>query len=541
MKKILFAITLFIAMFMFAPNVWATDITGDSFLNLSEDNGNYTITLLKDTTSTEVTTIFNTWFPVMKSGNITIAGNNYKITNDGTNNSMIPIYENGGVAAVYDPSTEKWTTATVGYNHQLKFENVSFVGSGTSGAGSILVYIVLPAADVTFDGCSFESYTKAAIWTANFNSMTVNNCSFNGNSVNPSATDPTLYGQSSESISFCLGDEFEAGSSAYGTHQISNITVTNSTFKNIQTTTPNGTSAIKLKIKNKTLVTGVDNILIKNNTFSNNLVDMNIGEKTPEVAKPSARPTTADETADLNVTFNNNTSTNGGVKIVSVHNISVPEADRTYLIPSSTDDVLFNVVKKVELKKDGATDLSLTGNTGLKDALTYIANDARANGVTGLNIKGQDYNIHIAKEDISGNLSDGISDLGLTISQSVEDQDLNKYAGDNVLFLTTNVSGMLPASKITVTVKVNFAEGSQVKLYYYNEAKKLEELGTYTVTNGTLTFDLTHYSSYVLEATTVQEKVVNPNTSDAVILYVILSIISLTGITGSILYNKKEA
>lgn len=537
MKKFFASMILFAVFVLFAPIVHATTLDSNDFLKLDkEDNGNYTISILKDVSSTDFQNFFINHFSTMTSGDITVAGNNHKITNDGTSSSMISIGYTGfidkGVPATFDDTSKTWSTTDAGwygYSHLLKFQNVSFIGTGAD-AGSILIYLVLPSANITFDSCSFQGYKKAAIWTANFKNMIVNSSSFDGDSVNPDANAPTLYGQSSESISLCLGDEFAVGSSSYSTHQIESITITNNTFKNIASSTPNGTSAIKLKIKNKTVVTGVNSIVIKNNTFDNNLFDLAIGEKNPETAIPSSTPTTGNESANLNITFNNNTSSNtNGLKIITVYNYSLPEADRTSYVKTSTSDTLYNATLKLEFKQDNTNSLTLAGDTKLNEALDYVKKDVRADNVNGLNIPNTDSNVYIAKEDIKEDLSNTITDLGFNIKKTVDNKDLTKYEADNVLFLVTNVSGNLPANKVTITTKVDFADGSLVTIKYYNETSKvLETIGTYTVKNGTITFDLTHYSSYVLENTPVST-VTNPKTADNIINYAVVIIAACGG------------
>jgi hypothetical protein len=553
MKKFFTSMILTVALFLFAPIVFAQTIDSNEFLTLDKEaSGDYTITLLKDVSSSDFNDFFMGHFSSMIDGNITIAGHDFKITNNGSSSSMIALGSssfNTGVAATFNDTTKVWTTTDsglYGYNHLLKFQNVSFVGTGDD-TGSILVYIVLPNTDVNFDSCSFSGYKKAAIWTANFKNMTINNCTFNGDSVNPDANAPTLYGQSSESISFCLGDEFDTTSSTYSTHKVESITLTNNTFKNIKTSTPNGTSAIKLKIKNKTVVTGVNSIVIKNNTFDNNLVDVAIGEKNPETTKPSSVPTTADDSANLNVTFNNNTSSNsGGLKILTVHNYSLPEADRTIFISTSQSDTLYNATLKVEFKQDNNNGLTLSGDTKLDEALNYVKTDDRASNVNGLNITNSDSNIFIAKNDIKEDRTNTITDLGFNLIKTVDNKDLTKYEADNVLFLVTNVSGNLPASKITITTKVNFADGSIVNLKYYNETTKaLEVIGSYTVKNGSITFDLTHYSSYILEntpapTTSTTTAIANPKTADNIINYVMLSLFASLGLYVAYRVAKKQ-
>lgn len=548
MKKIMYVLTIFVSIFMLGANVKAAVIDSNEFLTLEESSGNYTITILKDVNSTDFYTFFKSHFGTMLDGDITVKGNDNTITNTSTTNTMIPLGGGDftkGTAATYNAETETWSTDNAGwfgYNHNLSFENINFVGTG-GGTGAMLFYIVLPSANISFDKCEFQGYQKAALWIANLNSLSVNECSFDGNSVSASAEAPTLFGQSSESISLCLGDEFIVGSSSYSTHKVQNISITNNTFENVETETPNGTGAIKLKIKNITVVSGVEIIKIKNNTFTNNGVDFIIGEKNPETAKPATRPTTSEESGDIDVRFFNNTSTNtGGLKVQTVYNLSTAtEAERTnYFATDATASVLFNAVKNIKLyNNEQSNDFIMDNETALTDALDYIKNFV-SEEVEGLVINNENYSIYIDKDDIKENREGTINDLSLIITNTLPEK-ISTLAEKGSILVSSIVSGTLPAEKITVKTKIAEFAGMDVKINYFNETtNKLELVSTVRAdAEGNFEFDLTHYSQYVLTAEKVAAEP-NPQTGDGIMSEILLGSIAVIGLIGTGLYLRKK-
>lgn len=73
-------------------------------------------------------------------------------------------------------------------------------------------------------------------------------------------------------------------------------------------------------------------------------------------------------------------------------------------------------------------------------------------------------------------------------------------------------------------------------IYYENSAGKLEEYEV-VVNNGMATFKTNHFSVYTLsEKLEVKEN--NPKTGDQIMTWLSLGIISLIGLTGTLVYRK---
>ncbi len=548
MNKFKHLVIMFVAFLIIGvPNIKAAVISGDSnYYTLDHTDNVKTIKLLKDIPASEFNSIFNTEFTDLTAEEeIVIDGDGHKITLDSTTASaMIDLggTKTKGDLATYSATTKTWTTTNegeYGFDGKITFKHIFFVGSTTTTKKVMLVYINLPHADITFQSCLFEKYQKAAIWAANFRKMTVDDSNFDGSYITVSegtgASD--LYSKSSEHISLCLGDEFAA--KPFNSYRVESISITNNVFNDIEQVSENGTSAIKLKIKNKTVVTDVGNITIKNNKFENNMVDVVVGEKNPETALPVENPTTYDESANLDINFEKNTSTNsGGLKIQSVYNIAtVPtEADRTaYIANTITSPVLFNFVSKLYLVKNIDKSLTIEDTTDLKTSLPAIKATEQSSV---LKIEGTNYDITFAASDIKDNLSNTVTDLSLNISTTIPNE-LKDKAKEGSIIISSTVTGELPVSKLTVNTKVPEFANKKVELHYYNEeTEKLELLGTYQAdAKGNIAIKLTHFSTYIL---TPLASNLNPETSDGIMNILLLTIISVIGITGSVLLLKKQ-
>ncbi len=82
-------------------------------------------------------------------------------------------------------------------------------------------------------------------------------------------------------------------------------------------------------------------------------------------------------------------------------------------------------------------------------------------------------------------------------------------------------------------------EGKELTVYYINSNDEKEEHNV-VIENSFATFETDHFSTYILTEATSNNEVVNPDTSDNIVLYVSIGIISLVGIVGCLVYIKKK-
>ena len=155
------------------------------------------------------------------------------------------------------------------------------------------------------------------------------------------------------------------------------------------------------------------------------------------------------------------------------------------------------------------------------------------------------YSITINKEDIKDDLTNTITDLSLSVGQSTTTDGLLEYAKDGNVFIKTNVSGELPATKVVLGLNLIEYANKVVNLYYFNtDANELEFVNTVTFDeNGNANVALEHYSEYVLslnDLTDQNNDIENPSTNDNVITYVILGVVAVVGIAGTLIYLKKS-
>lgn len=548
MKKLKIFMSILVVFLITAiSNVNAEIISTDNnYYTLDHTGDVKTMKLLKDVPASEFNTIFNTAFSdIAIEKSIVIDGNNHKITLDSdTATSMIDLggIKTKGAIATYDESEKIWKTTDEGeyaFDGKITFKGVHFIGNAEATQKVMLVYINLPHADITFQSCQFEKYQKAAIWAANFRKMTIDDSNFDGSYIKVSEDTNNLYLKSSEHISLCMGDEFS--SKAFNSYKIESISITNNVFTDISKVSENGTSAIKLKLKNKTVVTGVEQINIKNNRFENNMVDVVIGEKNPETTLPVENPTTFDDSANLNINFENNTSTNDdGVKILSVYNTTtVPlEADRTtYISNTNKSSTLLNLVSKLYLVKNIDKSLTIKNSSDLEESLQAIK-DSSLDSSNVLKLEETNYNITFSVSDIKENLLNTITDLSLNISTTIP-ADLKDKAKEGSVIISSLVSGELPVNQLIVRTKIPEFANKKVELYYNNvESGKLDLLGTYTAdSSGNIDVKLTHYSTFIL---TPVAGIPNPETGDGIINILIIAIISTITIIACILFLNKQ-
>ena len=145
------------------------------------------------------------------------------------------------------------------------------------------------------------------------------------------------------------------------------------------------------------------------------------------------------------------------------------------------------------------------------DVSTDVIADAIANGTELIfEVKGADGN-PVVKYTFNGSkftkAPDANFKLDVTCGEKNEVTDkvkeqLNVTGADSLFLCNFEHSGELNG-ELEVTVYPNYDNGTELKLFYYNEATgKAEDMGqTVKVENGEVTFTVTHFSSYLLVKT----------------------------------------
>ena len=397
------------------------------------------------------------------------------------------------------------------------------------------------AIDVRAIGTSLElnnvkitNYTKAGVYAEQFASLVVDNSLFDG-----SRTTDIGEGAGSEADLVkrsAAGIDINIGNSASKDYAIEKIEITNSTFQNVLASEKNTTGGgIKVKIKNDAYLTSMGDVVIKNNTFANNVRDLVLGTNSP------GGDTTQAETANFDIVLFGNTA----MKVVNNSSSEADEANRTEVIDSKyLVELNYYEGTNVEKTEDG-TGLVVDASGEGFDIVSSLEELEQNTEVDSLFIDYGNYSITINKEDIKDDLTNTITDLSLSVGQSTTTDGLLEYAKDGNVFIKTNVSGELPATKVVLGLNLIEYANKVVNLYYFNtDANELEFVNTVTFDeNGNANVALEHYSEYVLslnDLTDQNNDIENPSTNDNVITYVILGVVAVVGIAGTLIYLKKS-
>lgn len=388
----------------------------------------------------------------------------------------------------------------------VTIKNVTLDGEGKtqitlnlSGAGNVVV-----------ENVTFKNYTSKGIYTNNIGNLKVSNSTFDASYAKDLETGNELIKRSAAGIDINFGDKITSE------YTVGNIDITGNTFKNVVDTESVETStagAIKVKIKDNRHLVSIGTITISGNIFTDNVRDVVIGTNDP--AEDSSM--TSLDTGKFDVVLRNN-----GTFKVSNNTIE----DR--LISELTGDYIINYGEKYVITLDTNTEeiyeeVEVTEEFNLNDKLTEVKNNDMLEGLT-LNYEG--YTITISKENIKDDFKDALTDLSMTITDKTEIKELKEYIKDGVLFINTTASGILPADKITVTTTID-GDYDKMLLYYFNEQTgKLEFVDEVSVVDGKVSFDLEHYSNYLLSATSLVEEE-NPNTYDGIMTSIILTVSAL--------------
>ncbi len=132
-------------------------------------------------------------------------------------------------------------------------------------------------------------------------------------------------------------------------------------------------------------------------------------------------------------------------------------------------------------------------------------------------------------------------DLRLQLLTDIKNKDIdNLVSNEDKLIIAFNHHGELPTkAKIKLDVSSKYNDGEKLYLYYYNEEEEQIEYieNGIIVKNGTIEFEITHCSKYLLTASIVQDAVNNPKNINIIIIVMVVVIIVLIGAT--LFQNKK--
>ena len=391
----------------------------------------------------------------------------------------------------------------------VTIKNVTLDGEGKtqitlnlSGAGNVVV-----------ENVTFKNYTSKGIYTNNIESLKVSGSTFDASYAKDLETGNELVKRSAAGIDINFGDNITSD------YTVGNIEITGNTFKNVVDTESVETStagAIKVKIKDNRHLVSLGTITISGNTFTDNVRDIVIGTNDPT----DGASMTALDTGNFDVILRNNGTVKVSNNTTEDRIISTLSGD--YIINYGSDSVITLDSNKEAIYEE----VEVTEDLDLNDKLTEIKDSDMLEGIT-LSYKG--YTITISKENIKEDLEETLTDLSMTISEKTEVKGLEEYVKEGVFFINTTASGALPASKITVTTVID-GEYDKLLLYYFNEkTEKLEFVNEVSVKDGVVSFDLEHYSNYVLSATNLIEEE-NPNTYDGIMVYVMLGLVAIVAL-----------
>lgn len=82
-------------------------------------------------------------------------------------------------------------------------------------------------------------------------------------------------------------------------------------------------------------------------------------------------------------------------------------------------------------------------------------------------------------------------------------------------------------------------EGKELIVYYINSNDEKEEHNV-VIENGFATFETDHFSTYILTEIANGDQVINPDTSDKIMLYACIGVVALVGILGCLVYIKRK-
>ena len=374
------------------------------------------------------------------------------------------------------------------------------------------------------------NYTKSGLYADKFLSLVIDGSTFDGSKTpeigEGSGPEADLMKRSAAGIDINIGN---TGTTDFS---VEKIEITNSTFRNVLASEENTTGGgIKVKVKNWAHLTSMCDVIIENNTFTDNVRDLVVG------TNAGGGETTQAQTGDITFKLFGNSA----MKVVNNSSNEGDEAARTEVIDSDylVELNYYTDTHKVLTEDETGLVVDATEAFDLAEALNTVTTDEVLDSLL---IDYGTYTITIAKEDIKEDLADTLTDLSLVVSSTTTNEVLSNLVSKG-LFITTTESGNLPAEKVTLNLLLAEYASKTMELYYYNPTKESLELVSEVVFDelGNASFNLTHYSEYVLVEVVEEAPVVeNPSTNDNVLTYVIVGIIATIGIAGSVIYLKKS-
>ena len=375
------------------------------------------------------------------------------------------------------------------------------------------------------------NYTKSGLYADKFLSLVIDGSTFDGSKTpeigEGSGPEADLMKRSAAGIDINIGN---TGTTDFS---VEKIEITNSTFRNVLASEENTTGGgIKVKVKNWAHLTSMCDVVIENNTFTDNVRDLVVG------TNAGGGETTQAQTGDITFKLFGNSA----MKVVNNSSNEGDEAARTEVIDSDYLVELNYYTDTHKVLTEDETGLVVDATTDEFDLSTALTDVASDNTVENLVVDYGEYTITINKEDIKADLADTLTDLSLVVDTTTTNEVLNALVTEGV-FISTNESGVLPAEKVTLSLLLEEYAGKTMELYYFNPTtEKLEFVSEVVVDEfGNANFDLSHYSDYVLvEATEDAPVVENPSTNDNILTYAIIGVVATIGIVGSVIYLKKS-
>lgn len=339
--------------------------------------------------------------------------------------------------------------------------------------------------------------------------------------------------------------------------EIGDYVIENNVFKNavidaadLETSTA---GAIKLKVKElHDCLSNTPVVYIRNNKFINNSRDIVIG--TSSVVGSS---TSVAESGDFHIYMENN----GPLTILNntIEN-EVTYEDKLLYVSQFVSDTMTaflncnenNYLETYIIENDVIT--MAVNSKQLLESLTaknenfhdFINETIRAQANVNWMFYDADdaYSYMIKYEDVKSKLTNTVSNLSLKISDETTIDKLKDYANGRNLFIESYEDGDLPAVKVTYKFATDFDSGSKAYLYYYNsENGLLEKEGECVVDDKSYaTFDLTHFSSYIISDVDLinANPATNLNIEAIVIVVALMGMVAILGIEMNKYKIKKQ-
>ena len=245
------------------------------------------------------------------------------MTKDMTSSEIGAITEDTTINGNGHTITGTFSIKTSGIEFVLN--NVNIDANASDGTTVIAIYINAVGTSLILNNVTISNYTKAGIYADQFANIVVDGSVFDGSRTvdigDGSGSEATLIKRSAAGIDINIGESAEED------FAVEKIEIVNSEFRNVLASESNTTGGgIKVKIKDKTHLTSMADVIIKNNVFKDNVRDLVIGTDSPK----KNTETTRLDTGDFNIKLFGNSE----MKVVNNSSSATEEADRTEVIKS---------------------------------------------------------------------------------------------------------------------------------------------------------------------------------------------------------------